>query len=107
MKSMSDSFERSVRLTRRTATVTISARDSSRAAFIRGIVAYLPVPTISRERNERLPKTNGSAAGASAATGGSRVAIAAILSRPGVRRVEQVDVVDQAGRAQTHGGRQR
>src|SRR4028119_1254149 len=40
-------------LTRRTATVTISAPDASRAAAFCSNDLYLPVPTIRRERNVR------------------------------------------------------
>ena len=64
---------RSVRFTRRTATVTISASDSSSASFMSGNVAYLPVPTIRRDRNVRPPKTKGSAADDGRGVGGSRV----------------------------------
>src|SRR6267378_2488236 len=53
MKSSSDSFERSVRLTRRTATVTMSAPEAAWARPISWKLRYLPVPTISRDRNAR------------------------------------------------------
>src|SRR3972149_521265 len=45
------------RLTRRSATVTISAPDASCACFMISIVAYLPVPTISRDENSLPPRT--------------------------------------------------
>ena len=73
-KSSSDSCVRSVRFTRRTATVTISAPEASSASRIRGKVAYLPVPTIRRERNGRPPKTKGSVS-AAAVVGVSRVGV--------------------------------
>ena len=69
IQSRSDSFERSVRFTRRTATVTISAPEISRASFISGKVAYLPVPTMRREANVRPPKTKGSEDADGAAAG--------------------------------------
>ena len=50
MKSSSDSLLRS-RLTRRTATVTISAPLAAMARAVSGPDLYLPVPTMSRERN--------------------------------------------------------
>src|SRR5271168_1666209 len=52
MKSSSDSLLRS-RLTRRTATVTISAPLASRARAVSWKDLYFPVPTIRRERKER------------------------------------------------------
>ena len=50
---------RSLRFTRRTATVTMSAPEASCAACMTWCVGYLPVPTISRERNSRPAMTNG------------------------------------------------
>src|SRR5579875_826711 len=46
-------------LTRRTATVTSSEPEATRASFMRSQVAYLPVPTKSREPNVRPPTTRG------------------------------------------------
>src|SRR3990172_2797356 len=45
------------RLTRRSATATISPPDASCACFMISIVAYLPVPTISRDENSLPPRT--------------------------------------------------
>ena len=42
------------------ATVTISAPEASIASRISSIVRYLPVPTISRERNSRPAMISGS-----------------------------------------------
>src|SRR6266851_3926953 len=108
MKSRSDSLERSVRLTRRTATVTISAAETSRASFIIGNEAYLPVPTINREAKLRPPSTRRSAAGAFA--GGVSTSTAVVtLSSSFFRRlvVKQENVVDQAGLPHVHCGRER
>src|SRR3954463_12666931 len=55
---MLSSFDRS-RSTLRTATVTTSAPDASIAAIICAFDAYLPVPTMRRERNSRSPMTKG------------------------------------------------
>src|SRR5438874_6833318 len=55
---MPSSFVRS-RSTRRTATVTTSAPDASIASIICAFDAYLPVPTIRRERNSRPAITKG------------------------------------------------
>src|SRR5882762_5516680 len=60
MKSSNDSFVRSVRLTRRTATVTMSAPEAACARAISCKLRYFPVPTISRERNPRPAITNSS-----------------------------------------------
>src|SRR5687768_12920469 len=49
MKSVSIGCFGSAMLTRRTATVTISAPDASTAAAFSSKLLYLPVPTISRE----------------------------------------------------------
>src|SRR5687767_15597173 len=49
MKSVSIGCLGSAMLTRRTATVTISAPDASTAAAFSSKLLYLPVPTISRE----------------------------------------------------------
>src|SRR5208282_2102530 len=54
---MSDSFDRSERLTRRTATVTISAPEAACARAISWKLRYFPVPTISREPNARPAMT--------------------------------------------------
>src|SRR5688572_23331198 len=53
MKSVSIGCLGSAMLTRRTATVTISAPDASTAAAFSSKLLYLPVPTISREVNVR------------------------------------------------------
>src|SRR5689334_3226759 len=53
MKSSRFSFERSVILTRRTATVTTSAPDTSIALRVSAKSLYLPVPTQSRDLNSR------------------------------------------------------
>ena len=53
MKSVSIGWLGSEMLTRRTATVTISAPDASTAAAFSSRLLYLPVPTISREREGR------------------------------------------------------
>src|SRR5262245_10854106 len=53
MKSSSDGCERSVTLTRRTATVIISAPLRSNAAAISSLSRYFPVPMIRRELNSR------------------------------------------------------
>src|SRR2546423_12943623 len=55
---MPSSFDRS-RSIRRTATVTTSAPDVSMASIICAFEAYLPVPTIRRERNSRPATANG------------------------------------------------
>src|SRR3954467_455963 len=47
------------RSTRRTATVTTSAPDASIASIICALDAYLPVPTIRRERNSRPAMAKG------------------------------------------------
>ena len=52
-------MERS-RLTRRTATVTISAPEASMAAAVSGPSLYLPVPTMRRERKRRPAMTRSS-----------------------------------------------
>src|ERR1035438_6287734 len=59
MKSSRDSMERS-RLTRRTATVTISAPEASRAAWVSGPLRYLPVPTMRRDWKALPAMTRGS-----------------------------------------------
>src|SRR5262245_54109981 len=53
MKSLSIGWLGSEILTRRTATVTISAPDASTAAAFSSRLLYLPVPTISRELKVR------------------------------------------------------
>src|SRR3954454_3432436 len=60
MKSRRDSFERSLMLTRRTATVTMSAPDASWACRMTANDEYFPVPTISRDLNSRPAITSGS-----------------------------------------------
>src|SRR6266496_4517448 len=55
---MPPSFARS-RSTRRTATVTTSAPDASIASIIVSFESYLPVPTISRDRNSRPAMVSG------------------------------------------------
>src|SRR6187431_834800 len=50
---MRDSLDRSVRFTRRTATVTMSAPEASWQRCISWKLRYFPVPTINRERNSR------------------------------------------------------
>src|SRR6266403_928045 len=58
IKSINDSFVLSVRFTRRTATVTISAPDAACARAISGKLRYFPVPTISRDANARPAMTS-------------------------------------------------
>src|SRR5689334_4435794 len=58
MKSSRFSFERSVILTRRTATVTTSAPDTSIAFRVSAKSLYLPVPTQSRDLNSRPAMIN-------------------------------------------------
>src|SRR3982750_3901108 len=53
MKSVSRGWLGSEMLTRRTATVTISAPDAATAAAFSSRLLYLPVPTISRDVNVR------------------------------------------------------
>src|SRR5262245_51099498 len=53
---------RSFKLTRRSATVTISAPDAISAAFVCSTSRYLPVPTIRRELNENFPIFSGAKA---------------------------------------------
>src|SRR5262245_27358897 len=73
-----------------------------------GNVAYLPVPTMRRERNSRPPKMNGSAAVA----GTGSISLLPVVdmssclcsSRTGVK---EVNVVEQPRLPQTHGRRQR
>src|SRR5688572_838169 len=57
----------SVMLTRRTATVTISAPETSTAFRVSANEAYLPVPTISRDRKLFPARTKGSSPAISAA----------------------------------------
>src|SRR6266542_3813312 len=61
MKSSRDSLVRSVRLMRRTATVTICDAEASSASFMSANEAYFPVPTMRRDVNARSPKRKGSA----------------------------------------------
>src|SRR6187402_1753207 len=61
------SFAGSVMLTRRTATVTISAPDTSTACRVWANEAYLPVPTMSRDRKLLPARTKGSSPAISAA----------------------------------------
>src|SRR6202158_1758774 len=57
MKSSRFSLPRSVMLTRRTATVTISAPLSSTAARVSAKSLYFPVPTIKRDLNDLPPRS--------------------------------------------------
>lgn len=67
---MSEPVERSLRSTRRRATVTISAPAASIARSVSAMSSYLPVPTISRLWKLRPAMTSGSrtATGAWAST---------------------------------------
>ena len=67
-------LERS-RLTRRTATVTISAPEASMAAAVSGPSLYLPVPTMRRERKRRPAMTRSSAAGCVVRRGPERASL--------------------------------
>jgi len=58
MKSIRRGWFGSVRFTRRTATVTISAPLSSTAALVSAKSRYFPVPTISRDRYFLPPSSN-------------------------------------------------
>src|SRR3954468_10004558 len=58
MKSNSDSFDLSVRLTRRTARVTISVSAAAWQRDINCLLRYFPVPTNSREPNVLLAMVN-------------------------------------------------
>src|SRR3954447_24470714 len=60
MKSSIDSRDRSEMLTRRTATVTISAPEASCACTITALEGYLPVPTIRRDVKVRPARTKAS-----------------------------------------------
>src|SRR5438132_2587817 len=60
MKSSRFSLPGAVMFTRRTATVTISAPEASIARRVSAKDAYLPVPTISRERYSRPASRKGS-----------------------------------------------
>ena len=60
MKSINDSFDLSVRFTRRTATVTISAPEAMWASAMIVCEGYLPVPTTRRDPNVRPAMTRGS-----------------------------------------------
>src|SRR5258707_10365968 len=57
MQSSSDSFDLSVRFTRRTATVTISAPEAACARAISWKLRYFPVPTMRRELKARPAMT--------------------------------------------------
>src|SRR6202041_3656232 len=61
MKARGDSLVLSVRLTRRTATVTISAPEAEWARRISSKLRYFPVPTIKRELKARPAITSWSA----------------------------------------------
>src|SRR5580692_968811 len=61
MKSRRDSLVLSVRLTRRTATVTMSAPEAAWARRISSKLRYFPVPTIKRELKARPAITSWSA----------------------------------------------
>src|SRR5947207_287056 len=65
MKSSIDSRDRSEMLTRRTATVTISAPEASCACTITALEGYLPVPTMRRDVKVRPARTKASIALAS------------------------------------------
>src|SRR5579859_7085950 len=65
MKSRRDSLVLSVRLTRRTATVTISAPEAAWARAISWKLRYLPVPTIRRDLKARPAITRSSDIGVS------------------------------------------
>src|SRR5499433_1848788 len=58
MKSSRDGLDLSARLTRRTATVTMSAPEAACARAISSKLRYLPVPTISRDLNARPAMTS-------------------------------------------------
>src|SRR5262245_46925493 len=81
MKSRSDcpAFDRS---TRRTATVTISVPETSWQRRMTSNDGYFPVPTISRDRNERPPSTRGS----------SHIAVSS-FSAPALHRVDDLHPV--------------
>src|ERR1700688_894234 len=63
MKSRRDSLDLSVRLTRRTATVTMSAPEAAWARAISWKLRYLPVPTIRRDLKARPAITSWSGIG--------------------------------------------
>src|SRR4051812_28219519 len=87
---MLSSFDRS-RSTLRTATVTTSAPDASIASIICAFDAYLPVPTIRRERNSRPAITNGlGSANAAVDDGLSKSACATSASPDKVDDLERV-----------------
>src|SRR5579859_116221 len=65
MKSRRDSLVLSVRLTRRTATVTMSAPEAAWARAISWKLRYLPVPTMRREFKARPAITSWSDIGVS------------------------------------------
>src|ERR1700732_4182490 len=65
MKSRRDSLDRSVRFTRRTATVTMSAPEAAWARAISWKLRYFPVPTMRRERKARPTITSWSGIGVS------------------------------------------
>jgi len=67
MKSTSFGWLGSVRFTRRTATVTISAPLASRARAFSSYDLYLPVPMMRRERQVRPATVNGLSSGATRA----------------------------------------
>src|SRR5215468_387327 len=58
MKSSRDGLDLSARLTRRTATVTMSAPEAACARAISSKLRYLPVPTISRDLKARPAMTS-------------------------------------------------
>src|SRR6478752_2832402 len=84
---MASSFDRS-RSTRRTATVTTSAPDASIASIICALDAYLPVPTIRRERNSCPATTNGS--GSASAAGEGKTARSLVIS-PSADEVDDLE----------------
>src|SRR3954470_20740749 len=79
MKSVSIGCLGSAILTRRTATVTISAPDASTAAAFCSNDLYLPVPTISREPKLRPATAPSSAMNSTSAHESDDLEIVAIL----------------------------
>src|SRR5687767_15604888 len=81
MKSISIGCLGSLILTRRTATVTISAPDASTAAAFCSKSLYFPVPTISREVKARPATCHWSAIASASTDEGHDLEIVAILHR--------------------------
>src|SRR3954453_13320864 len=86
MKSIRTGCFGSEMLTRRTATVTISAPDASTAAAFCAKSLYLPVPTISREVKLRPATCQVSVISAPADEGDDLVIVAVLDSDLGERR---------------------